>query len=246
AAAARAQRTYHVAHVLLAALAPASTPATNPSDPASTSSASAAHSTRALEAWALLHRAQERAAAAAEQLQALPAAAGAGGGGGSAEEAGVAAVLGGGVREALVREMRELGGLAEAYKAVAQAELSAADQRAREELQAGVGALSLQPTDTQQPPQPPSQQTQYLLDALDRWESFAGGAAAAAAAGGSGTAGAKAPPRLYKAPYGFGAIPIRPIMLDTASNCLSYPSLEHRVRKAEKKSVLSSLFGWRR
>ena len=34
-------------------------------------------------------------------------------------------------------------------------------------------------------------------------------------------------------------------MLDTASNALEYPSLEHRLRKAEKKGVLSSLLsGW--
>lgn len=44
----------------------------------------------------------------------------------------------------------------------------------------------------------------------------------------------------------YAAIPVRPIMLDTASSCLDYPSLEHRLRKAEKKSMLSSLFSWRR
>ena len=123
-------------------------------------------------------------------------------------------------------------------RAVAQAELAAADLKAREEVASGVGGMSLTAEQQQQQQQ---QQQQYLLDNLDKWESFAGGAAATAAAG-----AAKAPPRLYNAPYEYGAIAVRPIMLDTASNCLAYPSLEHRLRKPEKKSVLSSLFSWRR
>ncbi len=41
-------------------------------------------------------------------------------------------------------------------------------------------------------------------------------------------------------------MPVRPIMLDTASSSVDYPSLEHRLRKAEKKSMLSSFFGWKR
>jgi signal recognition particle subunit SRP68 len=81
-------------------------------------------------------------------------------------------------------------------------------------------------------------QAQFLLDNLDSWESFAGS--------GAGAGGARAPPRLLKPPYGFAAIPLRPIMLDTASNSLAYPSLEHRVRKAEKNTLLGSLFSWRR
>lgn len=40
------------------------------------------------------------------------------------------------------------------------------------------------------------------------------------------------------------SLPCRPIMLDTANASLAYPSLEHRLRKVEKKSVLSSFFGW--
>lgn len=120
-----------------------------------------------------------------------------------------------------------------ARRAVAQAEMLAADLRAKEEVSKGVGALSIE----QQQQQDASAQAPFLLEALDTWESFAGGAAAA---------GAKAPARLYRGPYPYAAVPVRPIMLDTASNCLSYPSLEHRLRKAEKKSVLSSLFSWRR
>ncbi len=114
----------------------------------------------------------------------------------------------------------------------------AADLRAKEEVSKGVGALSIE----QQQQQDANTPAPFLLDALDTWESFAGGAAAGAAA----ATGAKAPARLYRGPYPYAAVPVRPIMLDTASNCLSYPSLEHRLRKAEKKSVLSSLFSWRR
>jgi signal recognition particle subunit SRP68 len=33
-------------------------------------------------------------------------------------------------------------------------------------------------------------------------------------------------------------------MLDTAFSHISYPSIEHRLRKEQKKSVLSSLAGW--
>jgi signal recognition particle subunit SRP68 len=40
------------------------------------------------------------------------------------------------------------------------------------------------------------------------------------------------------------SIPVGPIVLDTASTLVEYPSLEHRIKKTEKKGVLSSLFGW--
>ncbi|KAG2435569.1 hypothetical protein HYH02_011863 [Chlamydomonas schloesseri] len=220
ATAARAMRVYHVAHALLAAA-----PAAGSDTAAATSGASSP--SKALEAYALFSRAQQRAAEAMEALKGL--------GGGDA----AAGVLLKG-REGLLTELAELGRQAAAYKAVAQAELAAADLKAREEVASGVGGMSLTAEQQQQQQQ---QQQQYLLDNLDKWESFAGGAAAAAATGG---AAAKAPPRLYNAPYEYGAIPVRPIMLDTASNCLEYPSLDHRLRKAEKKSVLSSLFSWRR
>ncbi|PNW81938.1 hypothetical protein CHLRE_06g267100v5 [Chlamydomonas reinhardtii] len=218
ATAARAMRVYHVAHALLAA-APAAG-----SDAAAAAPSSSGPS-KALESYALFSRAQQRAAEAAESLKGL-----AGG------DAAAGVLLKG--REALLAELAELGRQAAAYKAVAQAELAAADLKAREEVASGVGGMSLTAEQQQQQQQ---QQQQYLLDNLDKWESFAGGAAATAAAG-----AAKAPPRLYNAPYEYGAIAVRPIMLDTASNCLAYPSLEHRLRKPEKKSVLSSLFSWRR
>lgn len=136
-------------------------------------------------------------------------------------------------------------------RAMAQVELFAAELKSKEELESGVSGLVL---DEQQQPQPGATavaavQPPYLLDALDKWESFAGGIAATGSTAVAATgpqAVTKAPPRLYKAPYCFEAVPVRPIMLDTASTCLSYPSLDHRLRKAEKKSVLSSLFGWRR
>lgn len=61
------------------------------------------------------------------------------------------------------------------------------------------------------------------------------------------------PARLLKAPYGYAAVPVRPIMLDTASAAIAYPALDARVGKADKKaaaaagsSMLSSLFSWRR
>ncbi|GIL67609.1 hypothetical protein Vafri_20964 [Volvox africanus] len=225
AAAVRAVRTYHIAHTLLAAAVAAATGG----------DAKDATSGKALEAWALFNRSQERATAAAEQLRELP--------GGDA----AAGVLLGG-RDAVLADLAELVKQAAAYKAVAQAELSTAELKVKEELlQSGVSGLSLE--QQQQQAGAPSSGTTYLLDALDKWENFAGGGGAAAAGvggGAAGTAATKVPPRLYKAPYDFAAIPVRPIMLDTASNCLSYPSLEHRLRKAEKKSVLSSLFGWRK
>ncbi|GLC39232.1 hypothetical protein PLESTM_000866500 [Pleodorina starrii] len=230
-AAVRAVRTHHVAHALLAAAVTASAAAAAAAGgDAKDSAAAGAGSGKALEAWALFNRSQERAAAAAEALRALP--------GGDA----AAGVLLGG-REALLADLGELVKQAAAYKAVAQAELSAAELKAKEELLQGqgVGGLSLeQQTAAAAAGGGSAGIAPYLLDALEKWESFAGGAAAGAAAG------AKAPPRLYKGPYGFEAIPVRPIMLDTASGCLEYPTLEHRLRKAEKKSVLSSLFGWRR
>ncbi|GIL85554.1 hypothetical protein Vretimale_13349 [Volvox reticuliferus] len=224
AAAVRAIRTYHIAHTLLAA-AVAAAPAGDAKNDTSG---------KALEAWALFNRSQERATAAAEQLRKLP-----------GEDAAAGVLLGG--REAMLADLTELVTQAAAYKAVAQAELSAAELKVKEDLlQSGVSGLTLE---QQEQAGATSSGATYLLDALNRWESFAGGAAAAAAASGGGAGGAtsaKAPPRLYKAPYDYAAIPGRPIMLDTASNCLSYPNLEHRLRKAEKKSVLSSLFGWRR
>ncbi|EFJ53265.1 hypothetical protein VOLCADRAFT_102865 [Volvox carteri f. nagariensis] len=174
---------------------------------------------RALEAWALLSRSQDRASAAADQLRGLPA-------GDPAAEV----LLRG--RDGLLEDLGELVKQATAYKAVAQAEMFAAELKAKDELlQAGVGGLSLGDQQQQQTAGPQQQQQQtYLLEALDKWESFAGGPTAAAGTG-AGASGAKAPPRLHKAPYGFMAIPVRPIMLDTASNCVSYPSLEHRLRK---------------
>ncbi|KAG2502147.1 hypothetical protein HYH03_000634 [Edaphochlamys debaryana] len=206
--AARAIRTYHVAHALLAATGTGA-------------AEGAGASGRALDAWALFSRAQERASAAAAALKGLP-----------GDDAAAAVLLGG--RGALLEQLAAVGAEAAAYKAVAQAELSAADLRAKEELQAGVGGLSLE----QQAAAAAGGQP-FLLDALDTWESFAGTPAGAAAAAGA----ARAAPRLYKPPYAYGAVPARPIMLDTASNCLGYPTLEHRLRRAEKKGVFTSLFG---
>lgn len=60
------------------------------------------------------------------------------------------------------------------------------------------------------------------------------------------------PARLLKAPYAYAAVPVRPIMLDTASAAIAYPALDARVGKSDKKaaaagsSMLSSLFSWRR
>ncbi|MEW5303836.1 MAG: hypothetical protein WDW36_006490 [Sanguina aurantia] len=113
--------------------------------------------------------------------------------------------------------------------------------RAREAVEAGVGGIAL--SDPQQTGgsggaadtsaasgKAAAKPARYLSDHMDAWESFAG------AAGGKGAC-------IYNAPYSIQAIPVRPIMLDTASNYITYPSLEHRLRKTEKKGIMASLFG---
>ncbi|KXZ48170.1 hypothetical protein GPECTOR_30g266 [Gonium pectorale] len=93
-AAARAERTYHVAHTLLAAAA---------SDGKEASASSSGGGGKALEAWALFTRAQERATAAAAALSALP-----------GDSAAAAVLLRG--RPGLLAELEEQGRQAAAYK----------------------------------------------------------------------------------------------------------------------------------
>ncbi|KAL6755220.1 subunit of the signal recognition particle [Haematococcus lacustris] len=170
---------------------------------------------RALEAWALFDRAGLRAQEAGGQL-------------GQGEW--MQGVQG-------VTNMGQLEKAAAGYKAVAQAEVAGLAAKEAEALPKGVGGLKLGEkagagTGTGAASATP--QATFLSEALDQWESFAGGL---------GAAGAKAP-RIHPLPFRMQAIPARPIMLDTALAHLDYPSIEHRLRKAEKKSVLSSLAGW--
>ncbi|MEW5308129.1 MAG: hypothetical protein WDW38_000109 [Sanguina aurantia] len=171
-------------------------------------------SDKALEAHALFVRAGERAASGQERLQ----------------EVGLPS-------EGIAR----LAIQAAAYRTVALTELLAESVCAREAVEAGVGGIAL--SDPQQTGgsggaadtsaasgKAAAKPARYLSDHMDAWESFAG------AAGGKGAC-------IYNAPYSIQAIPVRPIMLDTASNYITYPSLEHRLRKTEKKGIMASLFG---
>ncbi|GAX75285.1 hypothetical protein CEUSTIGMA_g2730.t1 [Chlamydomonas eustigma] len=130
--------------------------------------------------------------------------------------------------EAALKELKRTEERAGAYKAVAQAELCADELKVKEATEQGLRGISLSDQ-----PLAGSVGVGYLLDHLDSsWESFAG------------QPGSKAP-RIFKAPFSMQSIPVGPIVLDTASNMVTYPSLEHRVKKqTEKKSVLSSIFGW--
>ncbi|GAQ90361.1 signal recognition particle subunit SRP68 [Klebsormidium nitens] len=56
-----------------------------------------------------------------------------------------------------------------------------------------------------------------------------------------GAANSKEAPRIAEIPPAFQAVPCRPIVLDTALNAITFPSLEHKVKKEEKKS---GLLGW--
>lgn len=71
----------------------------------------------------------------------------------------------------------------------------------------------------------------YLLDNLESWESFAG-------QNGKNVRIFPVPPRLT-------SIPVRPFMLDAALTGIQQPKLDHRVKKAEKASTFSRIFGWR-
>ena len=75
-------------------------------------------------------------------------------------------------------------------------------------------------------------QNTYLLDNLSSWESFAGH-------GGKHVRIFPVPPRLT-------SMPVRPFMLDAALTGVQQPKLDHRIKKAEKASTFSRLFGgWR-
>lgn len=56
-----------------------------------------------------------------------------------------------------------------------------------------------------------------------------------------GAANSKEAPRIAEIPPAFQAVPCRPIVLDTALNAITFPTLEHKVKKEEKKS---GLLGW--
>jgi hypothetical protein len=70
----------------------------------------------------------------------------------------------------------------------------------------------------------------YLLDDPRCWESFVG-------------VGLKAP-RVAPVPPGLAQIPIRPLVLDSASEYVVFPSLSHRAQqKQEKPTAFSRWFG---
>ena len=53
--------------------------------------------------------------------------------------------------------------------------------------------------------------------------------------------GSKLPSRIARVPPPFQAVPCRPIVLDTALNAITFPSLDARVKREGKKSA--GLFG---
>jgi len=137
-----------------------------------------------------------------------------------------AQAAGGPGAQAAVARMETISRWSAIFKVVAHAEVVSARAKEREGVEERVGGLTLEQQQAQ------GAGSKYLLDALASWESFAG------------AAGGKAP-RVYQVPFPMQHVPVRPIMLDTASGHLVYPALEHRVRKAEKKGgMLSSLAGW--
>ncbi|KAF5843512.1 hypothetical protein DUNSADRAFT_14428 [Dunaliella salina] len=118
-----------------------------------------------------------------------------------------------------VMSMQDLASLAQsaqAFKAVAHAEAASISAGEKDKVTTGVEKLALE--------QQAAAAASSLVDAPDTFESFAGS-----------TTGSKAPARIYKFPYPMQAIPMRPIMLDTASAYLEYPDLSHRVGKAESQ-----------
>uniref|UniRef100_A0A7S3VUP0 Signal recognition particle subunit SRP68 n=1 Tax=Dunaliella tertiolecta TaxID=3047 RepID=A0A7S3VUP0_DUNTE len=126
------------------------------------------------------------------------------------------------------QDMASLAQSAQAYKAVAHAEAASISAGEKDKVTTGVEKLALE--------QQAAAAASSLVDAPDMFESFAGS-----------TTGNKAPARIYKFPFPMQAIPMRPIMLDTASAYLEYPDLSHRVGRAESQKntgVLKSLTSW--
>lgn len=75
-------------------------------------------------------------------------------------------------------------------------------------------------------------QNTYLLDNLSSWESFAGHS-------GKHVRIFPVPPRLI-------SVAVWPFMLDAALTGIQQPKLDHRIKKAEKASTFSRIFGgWR-
>jgi signal recognition particle subunit SRP68 len=69
-----------------------------------------------------------------------------------------------------------------------------------------------------------------MAEHLEAWESFAPAAGKPAA--------------ICRLPPPMQPVPFRPIMLDTASNCIAYPSLEVRLKRQAGKTGLRSWLGW--
>jgi hypothetical protein len=75
------------------------------------------------------------------------------------------------------------------------------------------------------------QAQRYLQDHLDAWESFA--------------AVSGRPARICRVPPPMQPAAFRPIMLDTASGAIDYPSLNARLNKPEEaKSTFAKWMGW--
>ncbi|KAK9814357.1 hypothetical protein WJX72_004470 [[Myrmecia] bisecta] len=157
-----------------------------------------------LEAYALCQRAMERAEGAAKKHQECAKA-----------------------DQAALDDLEALRSQALAFRCVAHAEWFAEQQRAKDGVADGMGAISL----AGQAAEPQPEAAAYLLDNLTRWESFAG------------VSGKDA--KIFPVPAPLQALPVRPFMLDSALNCIQQPSLDHRLAKEEKKSTFSRLFSWK-
>lgn len=129
-------------------------------------------------------------------------------------------------RQEALRELKALEQQCIAYRSVAGADLQSASLASKEEIQTRIKDVSLKDTSAAVSPTT----GMYLVDALHSWQSFAGQSGKHA--------------HLLPMPYTLQAIPTNPIMLDTASNFIEYPSLQHRIKK-ESKSTFAKLFSWR-
>ncbi|KAK9844951.1 hypothetical protein WJX74_009011 [Apatococcus lobatus] len=135
--------------------------------------------------------------------------------------------------EHIEREMREqlqqVAAQAAALRCAAHAEAVAGEATDAEGVRKGVGGIHL--ASTSSGPQTTGEST-YLLDNLSSWESFAGHNGKHV--------------RIYPVPPQLTSMPVRPFMLDAALTGIQQPNLEHRIKKAEKASTFSRLFGsWR-
>eukprot|EP00245_Coleochaete_scutata_P009616 TRINITY_DN3203_c0_g1_i1.p1 TRINITY_DN3203_c0_g1~~TRINITY_DN3203_c0_g1_i1.p1 ORF type:complete len:229 (+),score=53.26 TRINITY_DN3203_c0_g1_i1:80-688(+) len=128
--------------------------------------------------------------------------------------------------EMLLEEAKSLVQSCRAQRCLVHARGCTEAVKAQDSVQKGVSAISLKAA------QVDKSEPRFLLDSLEDYVSAVR------------PAGSKEAPRLAQLPPPFQAIPCRPMVIDTALDEITFPSLESRVKKEVKKGGLFSSF-WR-